>query len=115
MSVILLSFSVSHAWWSPTEGIRVTCRSYDGGDVPEININVKGYVVEIEKQGQVEVLQTRIYQTNDSKVWENPKISLVVALVQSSWGGSTHAGTLTYKAKTNPTDVVLYCMPEMQY
>lgn len=112
MLLVTSSFSVAHAWWMPTEGIRVICHSYASEEVPALNIQISGRMVEIEKVSQKDVFEARIYQTYNSKVWETSQISLAVALVPSSWGVATHVGTLTYKSKNNPIDIGLWCVPE---
>lgn len=115
MSVaIFLSFSVAHAWWSPHEGIRVNCQAYDAAGAVVTEIRVEGYTVKISTAGQVQTYQTKIYQTNNSKVWEHAKFDLHVALQQSSWGGSGHAGTLVEKLNGSFKDTVLWCVPEIQ-
>lgn len=112
--VVLLSFSEAHAWWSPNEGIRVNCQSYDSAGAVVTEIRVEGYTVKISTAGQAQAFQARIYQTNNSKVWEHPKFDLHVALQQSSWGGSGHAGTLIEKSNGALKDTILWCVPEIQ-
>lgn len=101
---------MGQAWWSPAEGIRVTC----GADNPEYSsIHIRGNIVQVENDKQLQSYSARMLQTESSKVWETPQFDLFVALRQSSWGASYHMGSLIEKTGA-VRDIPLWCFPEIQ-